>query len=180
MLYLVAILVAMMGVIWVVFGHGSGIMNWFMGLKTRLLSIPQKIVGKIIEALELFKGRADVLVKAIAISFGVQLNVIIHFIIVAYALGIDVPPSSMFIIIPLATLIMLLPVSINGVGVREAVLVYFFGLYAVSAESAIAFAWVWLGMLLAQGLVGGVVFMLRRNKSDREGVQEMMQETAES
>ena len=45
-------------------------------------------------------------------------------------------------------------------------MVFFFSLYGISSESAIAFAWVWLGMLLAQGMVGGIVFLLKRNKPD--------------
>jgi uncharacterized membrane protein YbhN (UPF0104 family) len=81
----------------------------------------------------------------------------------------------MFIIIPLATLIMLAPVSINGVGVREAVLVFFFSLYGVNEEAAIAFAWVWLAMLLAQGVVGGVVLMLRRQKATIGIVKDLME-----
>jgi uncharacterized protein (TIRG00374 family) len=165
-LYLVAILVAMLACIWMVFGSGKGLLDWFMALELRVLSIPQRIIGKIIDALLLYQGRMDVLIRALLISFFVQLNVMTHFVVVAYALRIDVPPLAMFIIIPLATLVMLLPVSINGVGVREAVMVFFFSLYGISSESAIAFAWVWLGMLLAQGMVGGIVFMLKRNKPD--------------
>ena len=164
--YLVAILIAMLLCIWTVFGSGKGLLDWFMALELRVVSIPQRIMGKIISALMLYQGRMDVLIRALLISFFVQLNVIIHFVIIAYALRIDVPPMAMFIIIPLATLVMLLPVSINGVGVREAVMVFFFSLYGISSEPAIAFAWVWLGMLLAQGMVGGIVFMLKRNKPD--------------
>ncbi len=165
-LYLVAVLVAMLACIWMVFGSGKGLLDWFMALELRVLSIPQKVIGKIIDALLFYQGRMDVLIRALLISFCVQFNVMIHFVVISYALRIDVPPTAMFIIIPLATLVMLLPISINGVGVREAVMVFFFSLYGISSESAIAFAWVWLGMLLAQGMVGGVIFMLKRNKPD--------------
>jgi uncharacterized protein (TIRG00374 family) len=171
--YLLSILTAMLVCIWMVFGSGKGLLDWFMALELRVLAIPQRIIGKIVDALLLYQGRIDVLIRALLISFFVQLNVIIHFVIVAYALRIDVPPVAMFIIIPLATLVMLLPVSINGVGVREAVMVFFFSLYGISSESAIAFAWVWLGMLLAQGMVGGIVFMLKRNKPDLSEMEDL-------
>ena len=172
--YLAGILLAMMVVIWMAFGSGARFLSWFLQLDIKLLSIFQKIVGKISDALEMYRGRGDVLFKALLISFGVQLNVIVHFIIIAYALAIDIPPIGMFIIIPLATLIMLAPVSINGLGVREVVLVFFFGLYGVSSESAIAFAWIWLAMLLAQGMVGGIAFLFKRNKPDAEKLQEII------
>ena len=70
----------------------------------------------------------------------------------------------MFIIIPLATILMLAPVSINGIGVRETIFVFMFGIYGVAAESSVAFAWISLAMILLQGVVGGIVFLLRRNK----------------
>jgi uncharacterized protein (TIRG00374 family) len=177
-LYLAGILVTMVLIIWMVFGSGARLLHWFLSLESRLLSFPQKIVGKISDALSLYRGRGDVLAKALLISYGIQLNVIMHFVIVAYALDVNIPVAGMFIIIPLATLIMLLPVSINGVGVREATLVFFFSIYGVSTESAIAFAWIWLAMLLAQGLVGGIVFMLRRTKKERIGVQDLMEQTS--
>jgi uncharacterized protein (TIRG00374 family) len=171
--YLLAILAAMLLFIWMVFGSGAGILEWFLAIETRLLSIPQKIVRKISEALALYRGRGDVLVKALLISYGIQLNVIIHFILVGLALGIDIPPSAMFIVIPLTTLIMLMPVSINGIGVREAALAFFFSLYGIGTESAIAFAWVWLAMLLAQGMVGGIVFMLKQNRPTLSSIEDL-------
>ncbi len=173
--YLIGILLAMLMVMWMVFGSGSKILHWFLDLESKILVLPQKIIGKITEGLALYRGRGDVLIKAILVSFGVQLNVILHFVIISHALSIDIPWQGMFIIIPIATLIMLAPVSINGIGVRDAILVFLFSLYGVSEESAIAFAWVWLAMLLAQGLVGGIVLLLRRQKANTGLVKDLME-----
>jgi uncharacterized membrane protein YbhN (UPF0104 family) len=87
-----------------------------------------------------------------------QLNVILHFIIIAQAMGMDVPIVAMFVIIPVATVVMMLPVSINGIGLREAVFVMFFGLFGITSDQSIAFAWIAYGFVLAQGLLGGLVF----------------------
>ena len=170
--YLGGILIGMLVFMWMVFGSGVGLLDWFLSLKSRLLSIPIRIVRKVADGLVLFRGRGDVLVRALLLSFLLQFNVIVHFIIVTYALGLDVPWSGMFIIVPLATLIMLLPIAINGVGVREAIFVFFFALYGISAESAIAFAWIALAMLLAQGIIGGIVFILRRKRPDRQAMSD--------
>jgi len=174
-LYLAGILLAMVVLMWMVFGSGSPILGWFLSLQSKLLAIPQRIVEKFGSALQEYRGRGDVLLKALLLSFAVQLNVIVHFVVIGMALNLDVPSIAMFIIIPVATLIMLLPVSINGLGVREAVLVFLFAVYGVSTESAIAFAWIWLAMLLAQGVVGGIVFMFKRNKPDPGKIQDLME-----
>jgi uncharacterized protein (TIRG00374 family) len=49
--YLAGILAAMLFVLWTVFGSGKGILDWFMGLETRILSIFQKFIRTLIDAL---------------------------------------------------------------------------------------------------------------------------------
>ena len=85
-------------------------------------------------------------------------------ILIAWALGIGIRFYVMFLIVPLALFFMMLPVSINGIGLRESVFVFLFGLFAVSSEQAIAFCWVSFAMILVQGVIGGTVFALRRSK----------------
>lgn len=161
-LYMALALLAMLAVLWVVFGSGARLIDWFQNLALGPFSFVQRMASKIIQGFELFKGRGDVLRRATAWSFLLQLNVIAHFILIAHALDIDVPVLAMFVIIPVAVILMLIPVSINGIGLREAVFVFLFGIYGVAVESAVAFAWVALAMLLVQGVVGGIVFLLRR------------------
>lgn len=169
-LYLGLTLTAMGGVLWVVFGSGARLVDWFMALPLGPAAFVQRIAAKIISGFELFKGRKDVLVWAILWSFVLQLNVVIHFIILTHALDISVPVAAMFVIIPVATLLMLIPVSINGIGLREAIFVYLFGLYGASVESSVAFAWIALLLILIQGVVGGIVFLLRRGSGPRQAV----------
>jgi len=169
-LYLGLTVAAMGAVLWVVFGSGARLMDWFMGLPLGPVSFVQRIVGKIISGLELFKGRKDVLVWAILWSFVLQLNVIVHFIILTWALDIVVPVAAMFVIVPIATILMLIPVSINGIGLRETIFVFLFGLYGASVESSVAFAWIALLLILIQGVVGGIVFLLRRSSGNRQPV----------
>ena len=161
-IYMGLIVFAMASVLWVVFGNGSKLIDWAMNLNLGPFGFIQRIADKIIKGFELYKGRGDVLTRAVLLSFLLQVNVIFHFIIMTWALNINVPATAMFIIIPIATLLMLAPVSINGIGVREAIFGFLFGIYGVATELSVAFAWVALGMLLAQGVVGGIVFMLRK------------------
>ncbi|MGI9291000.1 MAG: lysylphosphatidylglycerol synthase transmembrane domain-containing protein [Gammaproteobacteria bacterium] len=161
--YMALGVLAMLTILWVVFGSGARLIDWFQNLHLGPFGFIQRVANKIIAGFELFKGRGDVLIKATAWSFLLQFNVIMHFVLVAMALDIEVPIHAMFIIIPLATLLMLLPLSINGIGIRETAFVFLFGIYGVSVESAVAFAWVALAMLMVQGVVGGIVFLLRRS-----------------
>jgi hypothetical protein len=98
------------------------------------------------------------------LAFLLQANVILHHWFVSRSLGLAVSPGAFLIIVPLATLLLLLPVSINGIGAREAVFAYLLGIYGVPLAQAVAFSWILYGTILAQGILGGLVYALRRRQ----------------
>ena len=156
---------AMAGVVllaWIVFGSGGKVLMRLTQGQNTLMKIIHGIMGKLYYGFHLFEGRSDVLFRAVGLSLLIQINVVIHALIITRALQIEVPVLAMFIIVPLSTLIMTAPISINGIGLRESIFVFFFGLYGVAPEQALAFAFISFGMIIAQGVVGGVVLMLRR------------------
>lgn len=163
--YIGGLWLVMMVVLFSVFNNGSRLVDWALNLSLPFIAFIQKFIKKIVDSVYLLRGRVDVQVKTLIYSFLLQVNAIIHFILVAIALHIDIPWHTMFFIVPISTLILLLPISINGVGLREVVFVFLFGIFGASAESAIAFAWVGLAMVLLQGIVGGIVFLTRRSET---------------
>jgi hypothetical protein len=52
-----------------------------------------------------------------------------------------------------------LPITINGIGVREGGFIYFLGLYGVAPESAVAISLGVLAMLICVGMIGGMIFV---------------------
>jgi uncharacterized protein (TIRG00374 family) len=167
------LLAAMSGILllaWIVFGSGGKALMRLTQGSNPLMKIIHAIMGKLYYGFHLFEGRSDVLLKAIGLSLLIQINVVIHCIIITKALHIEVPTLAMFIIVPLSYLIMTAPISINGIGLRESVFVFFFGLYGVSPEQALAFSFVSFAMIIAQGVVGGIVLMVRR-RTEPEAAQ---------
>lgn len=116
----------------------------------------------IIEAFLAFQGHRTILFKALGLSLLLQANVIIHYYLIAKALTLPIPLWSFFLIIPLATLITMLPISVNGIGVRESVYVFFFTPFLIGEPQAIAFSWIAYGMVVLQGIIGGIVYALRK------------------
>jgi len=145
---------------------------FFLELENRSIALSPslgRIVHKIGYALSPFRGKRSLLLRAFGLSLVLQMNVIIHFIIVTRALGIDVPPVAMFTIIPLSIFVMMLPITINGIGLREGIFVLFFAAYGVPTSAAVALAWVALGFIIIQGLLGGLVFLSRRESRFQPG-----------
>jgi glycosyltransferase 2 family protein len=109
-----------------------------------------------------FRGQPGLMLRSLGLSFLLQLNVVFFYVLIGTALGLSVPLLAYFIFVPLATIVMMLPVSINAIGLREAVFVVLLGAFGVSMAEALAFAWLEYGLFLFYGLVGGVLYALRR------------------
>ena len=176
-LFLIAAVIGILVLSWIVFGTGGKILLKLTEGKHALLKIANRIMEKLYSGFHLFQGRSDIMLKAISLSLLLQINVVIHALIITKALHIEVPTIALFIIIPLAYLIMTAPISINGIGLRESIFVFFFGLYGVAQEQALAFAIISFGMILAQGVFGGIMFMLRRRQdTDHKQFKPSMEE----
>lgn len=63
---------------------------------------------------------------------------------IVLALGISVPFYFMVLLLPVITLVELIPVSIFGIGTRDATAIFLFSFYSISAESAFAFSLLFL------------------------------------
>ena len=124
----------------------------------------QHLFDRVTKAFGVFGNRKEALVKAFGWSLAVQITVILHYFLIEKALNISVPFGTFFLIVPLATLIMMLPVSINAIGLRESAFVFLLGAYGygISSSEAIAFAWLAYGIVIIQGLLGGIIYALRQ------------------
>ena len=88
-------------------------------------------------------------------------NVILVWLV---GLAIDAPvPAAYFgIAVPMVTLLTLLPVSLNGMGLREGGLVLFLQPLGVPAGTALSLAFLWFLVFTAVSLMGGGVYLFGR------------------
>ena len=105
---------------------------------------------------------ARLLVKVAALSLAFHFSQIGVLLLLTHALDIAVPWSYCFVFGPLVNIMAAVPVSLNGLGVREGGYVYFLAHVDVPRDSAIAFALAWFGVVMLAGAVGGVVYLLHR------------------
>lgn len=107
-------------------------------------------------------------VAAVALVFHLaQIGVLM---LLAAALGLELPWSYFFVFGPVVNVLSSLPISIGGIGVREMSYVFFLTHVGLDHEPAVAFALLWFGLVLASGLVGGGVYLaLGRMGQGREG-----------
>lgn len=114
-------------------------------------------------ALQTYRGRRPVILQTMLLSLTVHaLQSWIH-IVIGYALDIELPWSYALIVYPLVGTFSALPISLNGIGLREGGYLFLLPFIGVSSEKAVAFGLLWFLIVALDGLVGGLVFILRRN-----------------
>src|SRR5262249_1186810 len=79
--------------------------------------------------------------------------------LVGRALGAEVPASYYWILVPVVTLLTLLPISLNGMGVREWGTVLMLAPLGVSEATALTLAFLWFATFSVVSL-GGAIFYL--------------------
>jgi uncharacterized protein (TIRG00374 family) len=123
----------------------------------------QNAFEKLINAFLSFRGYKKILTRAFILSMILQAFAVTTFFIIGKALNIHAPFHSYFLIIPLAFFVMMVPVSINAIGIRENIFVFLFSVFYVSKPEAIAFAWISFGFIIFRGLIGAIVYAFRNN-----------------
>ena len=152
----------MLLILWLVFMPSQGIWKKIETINFPFAKIIPKFIKKMMDAFLAFKGKKDTLSSTFGLSLLLQTNVVIHFYLIAKALDFPVPFAHFFLIIPLAIFIMMLPVSINAIGIRENIFAFFFASYGVSKPEAVAFAWLVYALIIFMGLLGGITYALRK------------------
>ena len=131
-------------------------------IKISFLRKVQAKLKQIYDALRVYKRNRRVMTIAFVLALLLQVNVILHYYFISYAMGLPVPVLYFFLIIPVVTVVLMVPIFINGIGGREASYILLLGEFGVSSAEAIAFSWIAFGMVLVQGIAGGVVYALRK------------------
>lgn len=111
--------------------------------------------------------RRAALAGAVVISLGVQSAFVLTNVWLARSVGVGTPLAPWFVAWPLSKLIAVLPVSLGGIGVREAALVSLLSPYGAPREGVLATGVLWQAVLTVSGLGGLVVTQLLGTRAAR-------------
>jgi uncharacterized protein (TIRG00374 family) len=116
--------------------------------------------GDFMNGIDTMKSRKRVVAGSALIGIAAWFFSILQFYFLAAALGINASYVFLLSVMPIVVLFDTLPVSIAGIGTRDALLVLFFGAIALSKEQAISFSFMVLifGYLLI-GAAGAVILL---------------------
>jgi hypothetical protein len=107
-----------------------------------------------------YRKQAPLMGKALAIAFLNLAIAVLEFYLIARSLSVPASIQYFFLFMPLVILFSMLPVSVGGLGLLEAALVFFFTGVGVSAETSVSIALLHRSMQLVCLLPGGAVYLL--------------------
>jgi uncharacterized membrane protein YbhN (UPF0104 family) len=149
---------ALLGAVLMVFWLGVGSLDRLMVLFPEAHAARQ-FIGRLLP----YQMRPSLMTRAVAWSLLVQMGGAVSVALVARGLGVVLPLSVWFAVVPLVALAMVLPISIGGVGVREGGLAFLLAPVGVSPERAVAIGLLWFLVTIGGGLIGGLLFLLDRH-----------------
>ncbi len=133
-------------------------------VKLRPLSIDRR-ASSILDHLSPFKGQQSLVGRLVFFSVVIQsLRVVTH-VLVGMALGIHVDAvvlCQFFVFIPLLSLAMIPPITINGLGIREGLGIVLFAAAGIGRTDAFTMEFLTFIVSVAVSLIGLVFFLGRR------------------
>ncbi len=120
-------------------------------------------VESLYESVNSYRGEWGVLGIAMVLSIIIQLGGIFANVLLGYAIGLE-GWLNFLVFIPAISLISMNPLSVNGTGWREYSYVVLFESVGATKEQATALAVLWLGVLIATSLPGGIIYVLRGSR----------------
>jgi uncharacterized protein (TIRG00374 family) len=133
--------------------------------KMRLTGIATR-VDAISDALVIMGKHPRILFQSLLISLANQLLVFMVTWVTAIALRINVSFLYFLVFVPVITLISMIPISLNGTGLREYAFRSLFSAIGVAPASALALGFLSSIMLLLSAVPGGIVYLFFRNRDD--------------
>jgi uncharacterized protein (TIRG00374 family) len=125
-----------------------------------------KLKAKVTELREfilVYKKKRVLFFKALFWALLLQINVILHYYLAGRAFHMEIPLLDYFIFIPIILLILTIPVTIGGLGLREMLYIQIFSTYGVADYTAFSFSLIAdIVFTLIIGIIGGIIFILRK------------------
>jgi uncharacterized protein (TIRG00374 family) len=142
------------------------LLGWmFLPLLSRFLQQRQHPIGQNLSlALATYRSHQQVLLQTIFLSLMVHFIQAWMQILVGQALDVEIPWSYCFILYPLVGVFSALPISLNGIGLREGGYLFLLGQIDIGSEKAVAFGLLWFVIVVLDSLIGGLVFVVRKEK----------------
>jgi len=130
-------------------------------------------IQNVFRELKSFRNESMLLLQGLALSILFQLAMIIVYYLLSLSINLRIPFQFFLLFMPLVWILSLIPLSLNGLGIREGAFIYLFSLLGFPTEQLSFVSVLGVSLLIIQGLIGGIFVLFE--KGDRNLLKEIKQ-----
>ena len=164
--------------VFVIATAGAGVVFFSRSVRRRLaFGVPlarrfkvEGLLRAVYDGIHGYREHVGTLAVVSTVTLAMQLTRVFAIYASARAVGIDLSPLPYVVLGPLLFLVMLVPFTVNGLGVREAFFVSFLGKLGVGADPAFACGFLFFIMTILLALPGLAVLLWEGLRRDRAPV----------
>lgn len=119
-----------------------------------------KSLEKIYNSCNEYKKNYGAMKSALLVSFINHALGILAIYVLSYSVGIQVSLLYYFVFVPLINVLIMLPVSVGGIGVQEGAFIYFFSQVGVTSDEALTVALLFRALTIAVSIPGGILYII--------------------
>jgi len=121
----------------------------------------ERAIARLMDDLHGFRSERGALLAAFAASTLVQISRIYVHYLVGLSLGVRISFAYYFLFVPVLAALVSLPISLNGIGVREGAAVVLFRLAGLTREESFSIPFLTYILAVLISLLGGLIFISR-------------------
>lgn len=106
-----------------------------------------------------FRENPRVFLKALLLSFPMQMALPFSFFVMSKAFGLNTALIYFFILVPIITIIAFIPITAMGIGIRESGAVYFFSLIGIEKSIGFSLSFLNSSFLILGSILGGILYV---------------------
>jgi glycosyltransferase 2 family protein len=118
-------------------------------------------LARLTDSLSRFRETPTALAACFAGAIVVQAVLVGFYLAVAHSMRIPVGFAELALVVPISFIVQMLPISMNGFGVREATFGFYFTRFGLPLESGLLVSFVGAAVILIFSLSGGAVYLSR-------------------
>jgi uncharacterized membrane protein YbhN (UPF0104 family) len=118
-------------------------------------------IARITDALGRFRDQPAALAGCFAGAVGVQALLVTFYVAITHGMHIPIQAWHLTVIVPVSFIVQMLPVSLNGFGVREATFAFYFTRLGLPLESALMVSFVGAALIMLFSLSGAATYIGR-------------------
>jgi uncharacterized membrane protein YbhN (UPF0104 family) len=143
----------------------GGISRRWSGARAWLRRLPKGTwLENTLDSCRLFGRTPYFVTRSLGISMLLNAACVGQFIVIAHGMSLSISPALMFVAVPVVICISALPITPNGLGVRENLFVQMLAVIGVDPTSALSLSLLAYAGSLCWSLVGGAVYLALKDK----------------